>query len=103
MNKDELINEIYSSLNHDMSHDSSKERRDMNIKEKAMKLLLTTTKTYNEIAQEIIKTTPGAKTTSKCIAYYAHQMRKVDKTCLDHRATKKTTMSTIELIKKYKK
>ena len=76
----------------------------MNIKEKAMKLLLTTTKTYSEIAAEIVKTTPGAKTTDKCIAYYAHQMRRVDKTCLEHRKTSKSNaMSTEQLIAKYKK
>ena len=76
----------------------------MNIKEKSMQLLLTTTMTYREIAAKVVKTTPNAKTTDKCIAYYAMELRKADKTCLDHRKTSRTSSTTTaDLIKKYKK
>ena len=76
----------------------------MTIKEMAYKALLTSTDTYEVIAANIRKASPGAKTSEKSIAYYAHQLRKVDKTCLKHRKSSGSeTLSTADLIKKYKK
>ena len=76
---------------------------DMNVKEKSMMLLLTTTKTYKEIAAEVRKAIPGSKTTEKSIAFYAVDLRKENPKCLDHRKTNKTGTSTSDLIKKYMK
>ena len=76
----------------------------MTIKEMACKALLTSTKTYKQIAADIRKASPGAQTTEKSIAFYAHQLRKADKTCLSHRKSNgQTSASTADLIKKYKK
>ena len=70
----------------------------------AYKALLTSTATYAQIAANIRKACPGAKTSEKSIAYYAHQLRKVDKTCLKHRKSSgSASPSTADLIKKYKK
>ena len=75
----------------------------MTIKEMAYKALLTSTATYAQIAADIRKASPGAQTSEKSIAYYAHQLRKADKTCLKHRkAAGSSAPSTKDLIAKYK-
>ena len=75
----------------------------MTVKEMAYRELLTGTATYSEIAKKIRAAIAGAKTSEKSIAYYAHQLRKADKTCLKHRKASGTTApTTAELIKKYK-
>ena len=75
----------------------------MTIKELAYKHLLTTTLTYSEIAKKIRSESPGAKTSEKSIAYYAHQLRKADKTCLKHRKSSGSSApTTAALIRKYK-
>lgn len=75
----------------------------MSIKELAVMHLLTTTDTYADIAKKIRATVKNAKTTDKCIAYYAHQLRKADKTCLSHRKSSKSSSASMkDLIAKYK-
>ena len=58
-----------------------------------IKALLTTNKKYSEIAKEI-------STTEKSVAFYAHQLRKIDATCLDHRRVTRSE-SVADLLKKY--
>ena len=75
----------------------------MNVKEKSMELLLTTTLTYKQIAAKVRREIPGSKTTEKSIAFYAVDLRKEDKTCLAHRKTAGKGVTTKSLIAKYKK
>ena len=74
----------------------------MNIKEITIKQLLTTTDSYNAIVETIKEAHPAAQSTVKCVAFYAHQLRKVDKTCLAHRETTRSKESNLAaLIAKY--
>lgn len=66
----------------------------MTKKEHTIKLLLTTNQTYKEMSLEI-------GTTEKSIAFYAHQLRKIDKACLNHRKST-STESIKDLLTKYK-
>lgn len=65
----------------------------MTKKEMTIKLLLTTNKSYKIIASEI-------NSTEKSIAFYAHQLRKIDEKCLDHRRVTKSEKIE-DLLKKY--
>ena len=65
----------------------------MTKKEQTIKLLLQTSKKYSEIAAEV-------STTEKSVAFYAHQLRKVDKQCLAHRETARAE-SVQDLLAKY--
>ena len=72
------------------------------IKETTIMLLLTTTKTYLEIVAEIMVVHPDSKSTVKCVAFYAHQLKKIDKTCLSHRQTSRSKENNLaNLIAKY--
>ena len=66
----------------------------MTKKEQTIKALLQTSKKYSEIAAEI-------GTTEKSVAFYAHQLRKIDSSCLDHRKTSQAA-STADLLSRYK-
>ena len=66
----------------------------MTKKEQTIRALLQTSDKYSKIAAEI-------GTTEKSVAFYAHQLRKVDKTCLDHRSSAKAD-SVKDLLAKYK-
>ena len=65
----------------------------MTKKEQTIRLLLTTTLSYRQIAAEI-------DSTEKSIAFYAHQLRKIDAQCLDHRRSTQSE-SIADLLKKY--
>ena len=74
----------------------------MNIKEITIRQLLTTTDTYAGIVETIMVAHPTAQTTVKCVAFYAHQLRKIDKNCLSHRKTAQSKESNLAaLIAKY--
>lgn len=66
----------------------------MTKKEQTIKALLQTDKKYSQIAAEI-------GTTEKSVAFYAHQLRRVDASCLDHRG-KTRSESVADLLSKYK-
>ena len=74
----------------------------MNIKEITIRQLLTTTDTYAGIVETIKEAHPTAQSTVKCVAFYAHQLRKIDKNCLSHRKTAQSKESNLAaLIAKY--
>lgn len=66
----------------------------MTKKEMTIKALLTTNKSYKVMASEI-------GTTEKSIAFYAHQLRKIDSSCLNHRGQAKAE-SVEDLLKKHR-
>ena len=75
----------------------------MTIKEIIIMNLLTTTSSYKDIVAEVMSQKADAKTTDKCVAFYAHQLRKIDKTCLAHRSKSSNASSSMaDMIAKYK-
>ena len=79
-----------------------KEIHTMNIKEITIKELLTTTDSYSTIVETIRESHPETKSTVKCVAFYASQLRKIDKECLAHRKTANTAGSSLAaMIAKY--
>ena len=72
------------------------EDKTMTKKELTIKALLTTTDKYSKIALDYA-------TTEKSVAFYAHKLRKIDKTCLSHRKSSVNSDTVEKLLSKYKK